>query len=147
MIVYADTSALVKLFVVEENSQATQDMFRQAQVVGTGLLTQAELSAALARGARRGLFSREEALEARRQLATVWPTWIHITLDDRLVSRAAALAWDHGLRGYDAVHLAAALTWQERIASPIALATFDLELWKAARQIGLTAWPEGWAAS
>ena len=33
MIVYADTSALVKLFVVEENSQATQDMFRQAQVV------------------------------------------------------------------------------------------------------------------
>lgn len=39
MIVYADTSALVKLFVTEEGSEATRDMFRQAQAMGTGLLT------------------------------------------------------------------------------------------------------------
>jgi predicted nucleic acid-binding protein len=34
MIVYADTSALVKLFVTEEGSEATRDMLRQAQAIG-----------------------------------------------------------------------------------------------------------------
>jgi predicted nucleic acid-binding protein len=142
MIVYADTSALVKLFVTEEGSEATRDMLRQAQAMGTGLLTQAELGAALARGARRGLLSEKEALESRRRLETVWPTWIHLAVDEDLVCHAEVLAWEHGLRGYDAVHLAAALAWQERVGSSIVLATFDRELWEAARQAGLTAWPE-----
>ena len=142
MIVYGDTSALVKLFVVEENSALTQDMLRQAQALGTGLLTRAELGAALARGAQRGFVSEEEALEARQRLGAVWPTWIHITLDENMVSRAEALAWEYGLRGYDAVHLAAALAWQERLASLVVLATFDRELWTAARQAGLAVWPE-----
>jgi predicted nucleic acid-binding protein len=142
MIVYADTSALVKLFVMEEGSQATRDMLRRAQVMGTGLLTRAELGAALARGARRGLLSEEEALESRRWLETVWPTWIHIAVDEDLVCRAEALAWEHGLRGYDAIHLAAALAWQGRINPSVVLATFGRELWEAAQQAGLTAWPE-----
>lgn len=68
MIVYADTSALVKLFVEEDSSAATRDTLRQAQAMGTGLLTRAELGAALARGARRGILSEEEAREARRRL-------------------------------------------------------------------------------
>lgn len=142
MIVYADTSALVKLFVTEESSEATRDMLRQAQVMGTGLLTRAELGAALARGTRRGLISEEEALESRRRLEMAWPTWIHVSVDEDLVCRAEALAWEHGLRGYDAVHLAAALAWQERIGSSVVLATFDRELWEAARQAGLMAWPK-----
>jgi predicted nucleic acid-binding protein len=142
MIVYADTSALVKLFVEEENSVATREMLRQAQAMGTGLPTRAELGAALARGARRGLLSEEEASEARRKLKAAWPTWIHIAVNEDLVSRAEALAWEYRLRGYDAVHLAVALAWQERIAHPIVLATFDRELWTAARQVGLRVWPE-----
>jgi predicted nucleic acid-binding protein len=63
-------------------------------------------------------------------------------VDEDLVCRAEVLAWEHGLWGYDAVHLAAALAWQERVGSFIVLATFDRELWEAARQAGLTAWPE-----
>ena len=43
MIVYADTSALIKLFVREENSEATREMLEGAQALGTGLLTRAEL--------------------------------------------------------------------------------------------------------
>jgi predicted nucleic acid-binding protein len=142
MIVYGDTSALVKLFVVEENSALTQDMLRQAQALGTGLLTRAELGAALARGAQRGLLSEEEALEARQRLEVVWPTWIHIAIDESLVLQAETQAWEYGLRGYDAVHLAAALAWQERIAAPVVLATFDRELWTAAKQANLSVWPE-----
>lgn len=142
MIVYADTSALVKLFVTEEGSQATRDTLAQAWAIGTGLLARAELGAALARGARRGLLSGTEAREARRQLEVVWPTWIHIAVDESLVSRAEGLAWEYSLWGYDAIHLASTLTWQEHLGHEVLLATFDQELWEAARQAGVAAWPE-----
>jgi hypothetical protein len=58
------------------------------------------------------------------------------------VERAAALAWEHGLRGYGAVQLASALTWQDSIGTDIVVATFDTQLWKATRQTGMKAWPE-----
>jgi predicted nucleic acid-binding protein len=67
---------------------------------------------------------------------------VHIALDEALVYRAEQMAWKYGLRGYDAVHLAAAQVWHEQIGHPIVLATFDRELWKAAEQAGLKAWPE-----
>jgi predicted nucleic acid-binding protein len=142
MIVYTDTSALVKLFVTEEGSQATREMLLGASAMGTDLLTRAELGAALARGARRGLLSEKEAQEARRQVEAVWPTWAHIAVDENLVMRAESLAWEYRLRGYDAVHLASALTWQEYIEHQVVLATFARELWEAAQHAGLVAWPE-----
>lgn len=142
MIVYADTSALVKLFVREESSDATRDMLRRSQVLGTGLLTRAELGSALARGAKNGYLLAEEALEARRRLEMVWGSWVHIAMDEALVSRAEQMAWQYGLRRYDAVHLAAAKVWQQEIGHPVVLATFDRELWEAAALVGLEAWPE-----
>ena len=141
MIVYADTSALVKLFVTEESSEATRAALRQAQALGTGLLTRAELGSAFARGLRRGLLSQGDAAEARRRLEAVWPTWIHVTVDQTLVSHAEALAWEHGLRGYDAVHLASAQVWQEQMERTVTLATFDQDLWQAAKLTGLGVWP------
>ena len=52
------------------------------------------------------------------------------------------MAWDFDLRGYDAVHLAAALLWQETIGEPVTLATFDRQLWQAGGRAGLSVWPE-----
>jgi hypothetical protein len=46
------------------------------------------------------------------------------------------------LRGYDSVQLASALTWQESVGEEIVLATFDQQLWEAAKRTGLKAWPD-----
>jgi hypothetical protein len=58
------------------------------------------------------------------------------------VARAEALAWDSALRGYDAVQLASALTWQESVGAETTLATFDRQLWDAGKQVGIHVWPE-----
>ncbi|MBI4477335.1 MAG: hypothetical protein HY654_09195 [Acidobacteria bacterium] len=50
---------------------------------------------------------------------------MRVPVTEALVERAEALAWEHGLRGYDAVQLASALTWQESVGEEIVLATFD----------------------
>ena len=69
-----------------------------------------------------------------------WPRLARIQLAEPLLARADALAWDYGLRGYDAVHLASALYWQESLREPVTLATFDRELWRAGQAAGVEVW-------
>ena len=58
-----------------------------------------------------------------------------------VVAQAGNLAWDRGLRGYDAVHLAAASAWQDALGERVTLATVDDHLWAAAEPVGLEAYP------
>ncbi len=65
-----------------------------------------------------------------------------LQVTENIVQRAADFAWSYGLRGYDAVHLFCAVVWREMIDRPVVLATYDRELWEAARRSGMEAWPE-----
>lgn len=67
---------------------------------------------------------------------------IRLQMTERLVARAAALAWEHGLRGCDAGHLAVAAQWQDMLGALVTTATYDRQLWAAARSAGLTVWPD-----
>jgi predicted nucleic acid-binding protein len=142
MIIYADTSALVKLFVSEDSSQATRTILDQALTLGTVSLTRVELVAALARARRRGILGEDDVRRAGDIFRSVWSNWAQIAMDEDLVLQAETFAWDLALRGYDAVHLAAAWIWQTMLESPVTVATFDQELWAAARDAGLGVWPE-----
>jgi hypothetical protein len=44
--------------------------------------------------------------------------------------------------GCDAVHLAAALSWQSTLNEPLTLATYDRQLWRAAQAQQLAVWPD-----
>jgi hypothetical protein len=67
---------------------------------------------------------------------------MRIRVTESLVSRADGIAWTFRLRGYDAVHLASALEWHDRIGEEITLATFDQDLWRAAGEAGLNRFPD-----
>ena len=71
-----------------------------------------------------------------------WEYFTRLYVTPLLIERSARLAWDLGLRGYDATHLATALHWQEILESNVVLATYDKELWTAALKSGLKIWPE-----
>lgn len=142
MIAYVDASALVKRYVTERGSAETIELTTTADVVATSLVSRAEVAAALAKAVRSGLLSDDEARKAHRTFAGEWQDLARIPVTEALVARAETLAWDHALRGYDAVQLASALTWQESVGTDIVVATFDTQLWKAARQAGMRAWPE-----
>ena len=143
MILYLGSSALVKRYVREAGSDDVEQIIAQAGTVGTSMVSRAEVTAALARAARLGWVSRFEAEAAMHAFRTDWPHLARIQLSEPLLARADALAWDYGLRGYDAVHLASAVFWRETLREPVTLATFDRELWHAAGAAGLEAWPPG----
>jgi len=64
-----------------------------------------------------------------------------VAFGEPLAARAATLAWERGLRGYDAVHLATALVWRETLGEIVTVATYDRELWRGAQASGLPPWP------
>lgn len=142
MIVYLDASALVKRYVAEAGSADVEALIGEAQAIGTAVISRAEVAAALARAARVGLVAREAGAKALQAFSADWEHLVRLQLGEPLAARAAGLAWEHGLRGYDAVHLASALAWSEALGEAIAVATYDRELWRGARASGLGVWPE-----
>jgi predicted nucleic acid-binding protein len=142
VILYLDASAAVKRYVTEPGTAEVRQAIEASSMVGTGLISRAEIAAALAKAARVGVLLPDEAEVALEAFRMEWPDFIRIQITEALVARADSLAWQHGLRGYDAVHLASALIWQEGIGEPVTLATFDRRLWESARQRGLFVFPD-----
>lgn len=142
MIAYLDASALVKRYLVERGSPETIALTAESEMIATSIVSRAEVAAAFAKAGRTGLVTEDRARKAQRSFAGDWPDLVRVPITEALVERAAAVAWDYGLRGYDAVQLASALTWQESVGTEILLATFDQQLWEAAPRAGVNAWPE-----
>jgi hypothetical protein len=78
---------------------------------------------------------------ARSRFDTDWRHFVRLPVNAAITDSATDLAWLCALRGFGAVHLAAALTWQGMLNTPILFATFDRSLWRAAGSVGLHAWP------
>ncbi len=142
MIVYADASAIVKLYVTERGSSDVAELLTRAQIVGTSIISRVEVAAALARATRMGVLSATSGRAAQRAFARGWPDVAKVLVTEALINQAETVAWDHGLRGYDALQLASALTWKEAVGEDVFLATYDHELWDAAEDAGLRRWPE-----
>jgi predicted nucleic acid-binding protein len=71
-----------------------------------------------------------------------WEIFGRLPVNEATVQRADALACQHGLHGYDAVHLACALLYRDGLGESITLASYDRALWQAARTEGLGLLPE-----
>jgi predicted nucleic acid-binding protein len=141
LIVYLDASALVKRYLAEAGSAAVDGLVAEASVVGTSLISRAEVAAAMARASRINILNSSEAEKALKAFRSQWPDLVATPVTQVLVANADTLAWEHGLHGYDAVHLASAMLWQEALTEPVTMATYDQELWRAAQQVGMDVWP------
>ena len=142
MILYLDASALVKRYVAELGSPEVSAAISRSQVTGTALISRAEVEAALAKAVRLQALTLEEGLAGLQVFRNEWPDLVRMQVTEMVVAKAGILAWDHDLRGYDAVHLAAASVWQEALGERVTLATFDKHLWTAAESAGLEAYPD-----
>ena len=142
MILYLDASALVKRYVSEPGSAEVNDAIAQAQIAGTALISRAEVPAALAKTVRTGILAEKSALAGMQIFRDEWPALMRIQITEMVVAQADRLAWAHSLRGYDTIHLAAAIVWQEALTAPVTMATFDRQLWIASQNEGLSLFPD-----
>ena len=109
------------------------------------LITRVEIAAALAQAVRHQRMARNEAQEAEHEFFDDLDDFTRIGVTGGLAARAGSLAWQHDLRGYDAVRLAAALAWcdtADDADDEVVFACFDTDLRRAATAEGLETWPE-----
>ena len=135
--VYLDTSALVKRYVLEPGSEDVAGLVASAGVTATATVARAEGAAAFARAVRVGSLTTDNARALHKAFVREWKHYVRIRVTEALVARADDLAWVHHLRGYDAIHLAAAFEWQDRLGEVVTVCTFDRELWNACGEAGL----------
>lgn len=134
MIAYFDTSALVAVLIDEPSSPTARRLWQEASGVVSALLVHAEAHAALAAARRQNRLTAAQFRAARERLDDLLDEIGSLPIDWALVVRAGDLAWSRALRGYDAVHLAAA----ERVGGEeLLFVSGDKTLCGAARGSGL----------
>ena len=114
MILYLDTSSLVKLYVHGTGSAAVRELVEEADVVATSVLAFPETRSALARLNREEILDAEGLDAARTTFLGDWASFLKIRLLRRVYERAGELTETHGLRGFDAVHLSSFLEVVDR---------------------------------
>jgi predicted nucleic acid-binding protein len=125
---YLDSSALVKLVVLEPESAALREFLGTHALRLSSALAEVEVPRAL----RRAGYGAAEGRRASDVLARI----ALIEVDRQVLRRAAALA-PPGLRSLDAIHLATALSLGQDLAG---IVTYDQRLSDAAVGADLAVW-------
>ncbi|MDP9464280.1 MAG: type II toxin-antitoxin system VapC family toxin [Actinomycetota bacterium] len=135
MIAYFDTSAIIPLIIDEPSSMICTRLWNDADRSVSVRLVYPEARAALARARRLERITSRQLTAAIDELEAIVTEIDHIEVTAELAHSAGELAQTHGLRGYDAVHLAAVLAAAH---TELVLATGDTDLAQAARSVGIS---------
>jgi uncharacterized protein len=135
VIAYIDTSAVVPLLIDEPGSARAATLWDGADRVVSVRLIYPETRAALAQAQRLGRLTARQLRDAVTGFDSLFEEIDLIEVDDALARRAGELAEVRQLRGYDAVHLAAA----DRVHDPnVVVIAGDGALLDAATAEGMT---------
>lgn len=135
MILYADTSSLVKLYVEEVGSDAVRELVRKADMVASCRVALPEMVSALT---RRHHNRQIETAVYELLIQAVRNDWKHIVALEFDEQLAADLVRCHALRGYDAVHLASAVRLAANNQVSMLFSSYDQQLIQAAVDEGLS---------
>lgn len=137
MILYLDTSAMVKLYVTEKDSSEVRKRLRRADHAATSRVAYPEARSALARRCREGALTSHGLRRAVSALDRDMDSFVIIELNEGVARRSGELAERHALRGFDAIHLASALELGHLTSSSPVFMTFDEPQAMAAASEGL----------
>ena len=134
---YLDTSALLKVYLVEEGTPTVRAGVEASEILASSLITFVETRAAVARRRRENELSPADHRRVLQDFANDWGRYLKIEVTESLVIEAARLADAHRLRAYDAMHLASALLLAEQFAEAPTFGCWDRALRTAAAHEGL----------
>ena len=138
MTVFADSSALVKLYADEDGAE----LVRAVPLFVVSAVARVEVPAALWRKSRKRELSAEDAGILVSAFAADWydpsGAFVPVALRAQVLDQAASAAASHGLRAYDAVQLACGLAARSADPQVDVFLCFDAELRDAAGREGFS---------
>jgi uncharacterized protein len=120
-----DTSALLPLFIAEQETARAKSWLRADPTVVVWTLTRVELLSALARRRREEPAASKRLQAARQQVLDTWTRWSEVTAVDVVRRYAERLVDTYPLRAADALQLGAALVVAENGSVALTFVTFD----------------------
>ncbi len=129
MILYLDTSSLVKLYISETHSTLVKKWVEEAEIVATCRVAYPEMISALSRRFREGDLTKKEYELLINRFSGEWNRFASIDFNEL---EAGSLAKKYGLRGFDAVHLSSVKLLKTQNNISLAFSSFDEMLNKAA---------------
>jgi len=130
VILYLDTSSLVKLYVTESHSGLVRAWTEEAEIIATCRVAYPEMLSALNRRFKAGDLEKRDYDQLVKAFSGEWRRFAVIDFDELAAGRLVAA---YGLRGFDAVHLSAAgLLRSSGNAPAVAFSSFDEKLNRAA---------------
>ena len=146
MIVYLDTSSLVKLYVEEEGSADVAASVKKASAVATSMIAYAEARAAFARRFRERSLTKRAYKSLLLSFEKDWTNYAQVKVSQDLIRLAGGLAEKHALRGFDAIHLSSAV-FLMKSKVPVVFLCHDEKLQKASLREKLAQPPFGGSAT
>ena len=137
MILFCDTSALLKLFIDEQGSESMIEACSSSEGIAVCRITWAESMAAFAQRTRFKGSSQLGLDQARSMFERAWPDFVIADVTQPLVEKAGMYADAFALHGYDSVQLAAAHNLHQQLDLPMTFACFDRRLNQAAKLLQL----------
>jgi predicted nucleic acid-binding protein len=137
VILYLDTSALIKAYVEESHSDTVISAIAKADTVATHTISYVETHAAFARLYREQILTLDQFERVKRDFVEDWEAYFQIPFTQSLMLRSVEIAEICALRAYDSVHLAAADILFQQNQQVVIFASFDQRLNQAASQLGL----------
>jgi predicted nucleic acid-binding protein len=140
---YFDSSALVKRYLSEDGSVWVQERCNDpTRTIVTTEISRVEVAAAFAAKLRGDFITQSEYQQVRTKLRQdCQRQYLLIPVEAQRVDEAIELTARQKLRGYDAVHLACALHFNQILlqngSSPLIFVAADIELLQAAQAEGL----------
>jgi predicted nucleic acid-binding protein len=138
VILFLDTSALVKAYVTEPYSSDVLTSIREANNVVCHIIAYVEARAGFARKLRDGSIANDLFEAVKNEFELDWMRYSKVETTQPLLNRAADLAEAFSMRAYDSIHLAAADLLFKEAGEPVVFGCFDGRLNKAASVLGLS---------
>lgn len=141
MILYLDTSALVKRYIQEPYSNEVISLWQDATDIITSAVTYAESMACFYRKQREAAPDHQLIRKLVDTFNMDWQSFTRVEVNDELNAYIDKVVQDHPLRGFDAIHLASAMIVHEKLTENFLFVCFDFRLTDAARMRGLETFP------
>jgi len=137
MILYCDTSALIKRYVQEEGSSELAEIWTQALHICTSTVAFAESMAVFGRKYREGMLNREKFRHVTAEFKREYQHLILVPVSEDLNKLIEELIIKYPLRGFDVIHLSSALLIKQAGKLNTYFAAFDKTLNQAAKEENL----------
>lgn len=136
MILYLDTSSLVKLYVQEPGTDDVLRLVDQAAAVATSVIAYPEARSAFARLHRQGGLSSRDHNAIKADLERDLDRFLTLSVTERIWRHAGELTELHALRGFDSLHLASFLALKALdLSQSLRFSSYDDRLNTAARDV------------